>query len=271
MFDDVELWTDVGYLAKDGILGDGLEVSLYRNEETSPAFLEDHSHIDELIQFISFPNERAQAEWLAQEIQKNIQVDELRHDDIMVINPDPRTTRGNVGLARSLLLGMGINSHIAGFDTDPDTFFRLDVASVTFTGIHRAKGNEAGMVYVINAHDCHSATRNLATIRNRLFTAITRSKSWVRVLGVGDRMDALKKEYERLFQTGFALEFTYPNVEERLKLRIVHRDMSEADRDRLEDRQRSLYQLVEDLRNGEVHVEDLDPTIVGQLRSLLES
>ena len=26
---------------------------------------------------------------------------------------------------------------------------------MTFTGIFRAKGNEAGMVYIVNAQDCH--------------------------------------------------------------------------------------------------------------------
>ena len=32
------------------------------------------------------------------------------------------------------------------------------------------------MVYIMNAQDCHSSALNLATIRNQLFTAITRSK-----------------------------------------------------------------------------------------------
>ena len=178
MFDNPQLWKDVGYRVKSGEISDGHRVSLYRPEDTSPEFLESHSCIDDLIQFISFNDEQQQAEWLAQAIKMNLTDDELRHDDIIVINPDPITTRVNSGLVRDLLAGMGINSHIAGQDTEPDTFYRDE--SVTFTGIYRAKGNEAGMVYIINAQDCHSSARNLATIRNRLFTAITRSKSWIR-------------------------------------------------------------------------------------------
>ena len=38
------------------------------------------------------------------------------------------------------------------------------------------------MVYIINAQDCFSAFGNLAGVRNRLFTAMTRSKAWVRVV-----------------------------------------------------------------------------------------
>lgn len=92
--------------------------------------------------------------------------------------------------------------------------------------IFRAKGNEAGMVYVINAQDCHADARNLATIRNRLFTAITRSKAWIRVLGVGQDMARLIDEYQALKSRGFELQFTYPTKAQRERLRIIHRDRS---------------------------------------------
>ena len=56
------------------------------------------------------------------------------------------------------------------------------------------------MVYVINAHDCYESflPAELTVARNQLFTAITRSKAWVRVLGIGKRMEMLIKEYERI-------------------------------------------------------------------------
>ena len=44
---------------------------------------------------------------------------------------------------------MGINSNLAGVTTIADIF--TEPGTVTFTGIFRAKGNEAAMVYVINA------------------------------------------------------------------------------------------------------------------------
>ena len=269
MFDNAHLWTDVGYRVVNGSLGDGQRVQLERTEDTSPSFLEDHSPINELIQFHSFDAEEEQAQWLAEAIRDNLVADELRHDDIVVINPDPLTTRTKIGPVRRLLWDMGINSHLAGVDTDPDVFFQPDSASVTFTGIFRAKGNEAGMIYVINAQDCHSSALDLAKLRNQLFTAITRSKAWIRVAGVGSGMTELMSEYQMLKERNFELHFTYPDAEQRQKLRVVHRDMTRRERQRLNSSRQELNRLVEDLQSGQVHPGDLDEFAVAKLRELL--
>ena len=250
MFDNPKLWTDVGYHVASGELQEGKEVALRRTEETSPSFLEKHSNIDELIQFHRFESEEEQAQWLAMAIVKDLREEELRHDDIVVINPDPRSTREKVGLVRRCLQDMGVHSHLAGVDTDADTFYRQDAESITLTGIYRVKGNEAGMVYVINAQDCNVPARNLASIRNQLFTAITRSKSWIRVLGVGSRMDLLMAEFDRLKQSDFVLRFLYPTADQRENLRIVHRDMGDVDP--IDDRQLELLQLLKDWEAGNI-------------------
>jgi superfamily I DNA and RNA helicase len=269
MFDHPQLWTEIGYRIKEGRLEEGQPVVLYRPQETSPKFLEEHSALDDIVQFLPFDSENAQTEWLIRAIKANLEEDELRHDDIVVINPDPLSTRKRVGSIRRRLLDMGINSHLAGVDTDPDIFFQSDFDSLTFTGIYRAKGNEAGMVYIINAQDCHSANWNLASIRNRLFTAMTRSKAWVRVLGVGEGMRFLKDEFDRLSSNDFELQFRYPTAGEREDLAIVHRDMTEQQRGRLQSRQQSLAELLVDLESGEVHLDDLDEALVARLKELL--
>ena len=211
MFGESGLWREIGYEVKgEGKLQDDSNVVLQRVPEASPEFLEKHSPISDLIQFILFKNEEEQSNWVVNEIKKNLQQEELSYDDIVVINPDPLTTREKVGLIRKKLLESEINSHLAGVDTDPDIFFKSDTSSITFTGIYRAKGNEAGMVYIINAQDCHSTSANLATLRNRLFTAITRSKAWVRVLGIGENMQSLINEYNILHSKNYELHFRYP-------------------------------------------------------------
>ncbi|MCY4222826.1 MAG: ATP-binding domain-containing protein [Thiotrichales bacterium] len=270
MFDHPNLWEAVGYRVRDGELRENAEVMLSRTRETSPEFLEDHSTVDDLIRFKSFTGEIEQAEWLADQIGRNLNEDDLHHGDIMVINPDPLTTRKKVGVIRAMLLDMGIQSHLAGVDTDPDVFLELDVPSVTFTGIHRAKGNEAGMVYIINADDCQADAFDLARIRNRLFTAITRSKAWVRVLGVGRRMQELTREFQELKDRGFALGFRYPSAEERARLRVIHRDMNQAERRRVEGNNRNLGGLIRDIERGDVHVEDLDETVLDKLTTILQ-
>ena len=269
MFDHPQLWEEIGYSLKEGKLEEGSRVALCRTVDTSPKFLEEHSSNDDLVMFGCFENEGQQAMWLAEEIKKNLEKDELRYDDIIVINPDPITTRKKTGLARSLLLQQSISCHLAGVDTSPDIFF-FGGDSITFTGIYRAKGNEAGMVYIINAQDCNSSTRYLARIRNQLFTAITRSKAWVRVLGVGDGMRALMTEYQRLKSLDFELHFSYPTQDQREKLRIVHRDMTRGELKKVENSNQFLNDLVVGLQTGEIQPEDLNEDLLVRLKQLLE-
>lgn len=269
MFDQESLWTDVGYDLKKGRLEGGEEVSLARTPKSSPEFLEQHSPFDDLIEFIKFDDFDQQDAWLVENIKKNINEDELRTDDIIVINPDPLSTRKMVAGARQQLFENGINSHLAGVDTSPDIFFDNETSSVAFTGIYRAKGNEAGMVYIINAQDCFSSFGNMATIRNQLFTAITRSKAWVRVLGVGPFMDQLKVEYSRVKEHNFSLDFKYPTAEERKKLNIINRDMTKSEKEAVRTKQENLNQLLDDLENGKVFMEDLGESQLERLKALL--
>lgn len=269
MFEHSQLWKEIGYRLQGGELKEGSFVSLSRSEETSPKFLEGHSSPEDLIQFVSFGSKEQQADWLTKSIKTNLEKDDLRYNDIIVINPDPFKTREAVGPIRSRLLEMGINSHLAGVDTDPNVFFDQDRNSVTFTGIYRAKGNEAGMVYIINAQDCHKTAWDLASVRNQLFTAITRSKAWVRVLGIGSGMEELKKEYNRLKKKNFELQFIYPTKEQREQLQIIHRDMTPEDRKRLQNRGENLSRLVTELESGKVYIEDLDKITLDKLREIL--
>ncbi len=268
MFDQSKLWLDVGYRVIGGDLMDGQRVKLARPPETSPAFLE-HSPISDLIQFKRFESKEEQAAWLAKEIKKNLREDELEADDIIVINPDPLSTRKEVGRPRKLLFDDGIATHLAGVDVSPDVFFDQENASVAFTGIFRAKGNEAGMVYIMNADHCASSFGSLARVRNQLFTAITRSKSWVRVLGVGDRMQVLIDEFEAVKQAQFTLDFVYPTQKVRRTINVINRDMTDAEKQAAISSAAQLNKLIDDVDSGRVLIEDLPPDVVNRLRSIL--
>lgn len=269
IFENSHLWVDVGYRVARGELEDGKNVALQRTPKSSPEWLEEHSAIDDLISFEVFDSDEAQTTRLIEGIIENLTTDELLPDDIIVINPDPLTTKGAVGSARRLLMQRGVNSNLAGVTNSADIF--SEPGTVTFTGIFRAKGNEAAMVYIINAQDCFSAflPRDLARVRNRLFTAITRSKAWVRVLGVGPQMAALKAEFERTKESGFELGFRYPTEAERKEITIVNRDMSKAEKERLNQKQRSLIDLLDSLESGETFIEDYPEDVVKKLEAFL--
>jgi superfamily I DNA and RNA helicase len=271
MFDRAELWKDVGYMVKSGELDDGHNVVLARTQDSSPPFLEAPEKVDKLIEFIVFETAEQQSQWLVEQIERNLTHDELQHDDIIVINPDPISTVKQVTLPRRMLFERQIQSHVAGVDTSSDIFFRGEDQSVAFTGIFRAKGNEAGMVYVINGQDCYGGPYNAGRVRNQLFTAITRSKAWVKVLGVGPQMAKLKEEYERVETQNYELNFVYPPEEVRKKLKVVNRDRSAAEQKIIKGAASDLNRLISDIGAGRVLVEDLPAADIAALKILLDN
>lgn len=125
------------------------------------------------------------------------------------------------------------------------------------------------MVYVINAQSCYDSFFDKAKIRNQLFTAITRSKAWVRVLGVGSDMDKLIDEYNEVKKHDFTLNFIYPTKAQRTKMNIVNRDMSEAEKHRVKTSKDSIANLIAELENGQIYIEDLGEENIARLKALL--
>lgn len=268
MFDDANLWTEIGYEVESGKLEDDSHVVLKRTSESSPLFLEKHSHIDDLIIFKEVQNEEEQAKWIATEIKKNLEKDELEYKDILVIHTDPLKTKQQVGIIRNALHDYDINSHLAGVTTSPDEFFMDN--SITFTSIFRAKGNEAAMVYIVDGQNCgtNSAT---AQSRNILFTAMTRSKSWVRVVGYGDKMQDLCGEFQKIKNNDFKLDFTYPNKKLREKLNIIHRDKSKSEVRKIEQSVNSIEQIIMDIETGFMYKEDIPEELRDKLKGLFSN
>jgi len=267
MFEHNYLWKDIGYEVADGQLEDGKHIVLRRTSHSSPEFLEKHSDIDDLILFKVFETQEQQDNWIAQQIKHNLENDELRPDDIIVINPDPKTTKKLVAPIRTKLYHYGILSHTAGVDTSPDVFFSNDNNSIAFSGIYRAKGNEAAMVYVINTQSCYDSHFDLAKLRIQLFTAITRSKAWIRVVGVGKNMKKLCEEYQKVIEHHFTLDFIYPTKAQRDHMNVVNRDMSEAEKKKVTKGKEFAEILIRGLESGQIRAED----IPDRLRNLLQS
>src|SRR5690606_3697540 len=139
----------------------------------------------------------------------------------------------------------GLNAHHAGFHTDRDVVFRPD--SIAVAHIYRAKGNEAPFVFVLDSDYASSrygtSILGLASRRNKLFTAITRSRAWVRISGTGDGAKEIAAEVEKIRASGFELKFTIPDAEGLKLLRKVHRDITEAERNKLKKHKRTLEDI----------------------------
>ena len=257
MFDHADLWREIGYEVLDGSLESGKSVSLARSDHSSPCLLKDFNTPADLIEFKKFNSQTEQALWIAEQIENDLSNQELLPSDIIVIHPNALKLRNEVGLLRQILFDKDINSSIAGVTSSPDEFFSDN--SITFTSIYRAKGNEAPVVYIMHAEYCNSSWE-LAKKRNILFTAMTRSKAWLKVCGVGATFNGLVAEYELVRDNDFRLNFTYPTEEQRQKMRLVNRDMTKEERSRVKAAKLNAQNLVT-LLDGEVNVEDIPEEI----------
>ena len=267
MFDNSSLWKDIGYEVEGEPIVEGKKVVLKRNNKTSPDFLSNQSSKDDIVSFKTFKNNTEQIEFVVNEIIKNVEEEELKLDDIMVINPDPLTTKDVVGVFRQKLYEAKINSSLAGVSSSPDIFFEDD--TITFTGIYRAKGNEAAMVYIINSQYCYEGLE-LAKKRNILFTGMTRSKAWVRVCGYGKQMELLEREFNKVKENNFTLSFIYPTEAERKHMNIVNRDMSSEEKKSVSTTRKNLSSFVEDVEKGVILKEDLSPELIEKLKQFID-
>ena len=267
MFDNSSLWLDIGYKVSHGELSDGCDVVLERTPETSPLFLEDHSKTDDLVHFLVWTSHSEQEDWIVSEIIKNIREEGLRPEDIVVINPNALTTRDAVGRIRQRLLESGIDSCLVGVSSSKDRFY--NEGKVSFSGIHRAKGNEAGMVYIINSEYCYRGIE-LAKKRNILFTSMTRAKAWLRVSGVGPNMQGLVDEFNRLKSEDFRLSFTYPTKEQRNQMRLINRDFSDEERRIFNKRVKDVERALTELADGDIQLEDIPVEILSKIKGLLK-
>ncbi len=261
-FDQPELWIDIGYVLENGTLEYGHDVTLVRGQRSYPEFFRQLLNPEDCIQSYNFESTESQYAWIAKQIYKNVHEDELDYDDILIILPNPLSQKNEYYELRRYLDSMEIPSELAGVTSDRDTFTKF--GSVTVSGIYRAKGNEAPMVYIVNTEYC-AGGYEMIRLRNILFTSITRSRAWVRLSGTGDEMKSVQNEIARVMQNDFKLSFKIPTEKELEKLRRIHRDRTAQERNKIRKAEKNLSEVLELVREGVI-----SPEAMPQLRELLE-
>jgi superfamily I DNA and RNA helicase len=253
-FDDATLWLDIGYRVRSGSLEPGKLVTLERSPESYPPFFKELLTSDDIIVTRRFANVLQQANFVARSIRDELRVGELECDDILVVLPSALTAKSDARVIQTALAQVGLDSHLAGVTSSVDEIFRPN--SIALAHIHRSKGNEAAMVYVVNADQCLDGP-GLITLRNTLFTAITRSRAWTRVCGIDPRMAQLEAEINAVKSHSYALRFRVPTADELAKLRKIHRELSADERARIRRGEEQLRAFLEAVEKGELDVENL--------------
>lgn len=222
-----DVWDSIGYCS-DTEIKEGKEVLLYRTKETSPDFLKTD---DEIIDLLSYDNESSMLANLLDMLNKNLSHDGLENKDIMIIDMDILHYTQNknellklIDASNSFNFKYDFSVHLAGASF-PEDFFRDD--SIVYTSVRRAKGNEAYMVYVLNAQKCINSWQRRSD-RNSLFTAITRTKGWVRILGYGNEMNELQQEFNAIKENDYKLFFSkYPSKDEQRDMFLNNKDLED--------------------------------------------
>lgn len=251
LLENQEHWEDLGYKVTKGPLSAGVNVEICRPVENSIRLLSDRQSIDELIEVECLQDIDEEVISVTNAINSQVQ-DGLRPDDIVVAVVDDRFAKTYLKRIASRLFDLGLacnNIHEAYGVPE----FQLE-DRITLTTVHKAKGNEGFAVHVVGADAQFNYPSKLC--RNRLFTAMTRTKGWLRVTGVGNGMKRLAAEINLAKQNIPFLKFQYPPD----SLDLMKRDLSDSDAitmeherflDGLSDEQIRLYL---ERRNGSIRI-----------------
>ena len=231
-FDDMSLWSQIGYRLIDGQFSEGEMVVLERSPDSYPEYFKGRIEPEEAVSSHVFHDVHEQARWIAGNVKINLEEDELDPDDILIVLPNAISSKRDAQVILDALWQQGINGHLVGVGNSQDEMFRHD--SVAIAHIYRSKGNEAPMVYVANAQYC-VAGPGLITRRNILFTAITRSKAWVRICGWGPSMWELEAEIKAITNNDYRLRFTIPTQQELANIRRINRDLTRSEQAKINE------------------------------------
>ncbi|MGE5607914.1 MAG: DEAD/DEAH box helicase [Bacillota bacterium] len=262
-FDDPSMWEEIGYQVEHGSLTEGETVTLSRAPRSYPTIFTELLDPADAVAVKAFQSRDEQNVWIADQVKRNITEDELDPDDILIILPNAISAKDEYYALRRHLDSYGISSNLAGVTNDRDSF--METGAVTVSGIFRAKGNEAPMVYIANADHCASG-HEMIRLRNVLFTGITRSRCWVRICGIGQGMATLQKEIDQVTSRDFKLRFRIPTSPELEKVRRINRDRTAQEKGQIRKAARNLEEVIELVRQGV-----LSPDAMPQLRELLRA
>lgn len=206
MLESAEHWEDVGYDVLTGPLVTGEPVHIRRPDRNSPVQVPPVEGFP-LIEWRPATNIDEECEWVVNTIQRFIDSG-LAPEEILVISLDDRHARVYLAtIAEQLALrDIATNNIIA----DPYNEPPFTVAGkVSLSTVYRAKGNEAAVVFAVGVDGIDTRTRSG---RNRVFTAFTRTKAWLRVSGLGLAAQRFFEELETACGKAPDMRFEMPDL-----------------------------------------------------------
>jgi superfamily I DNA and RNA helicase len=220
MLQNEEHWKDVGYEVLRGTFVPGTDTIIRRPDRNSPTKLDTSNHRP-LIEAHAFKSVQEEVDYCVSQFRAFIEAGLEPHDLLAIAIDDSGARYYLAGLAAALAeLGIDTNNIIADRYSEPP--FLIE-GKVTLSTVYRAKGNEAAVVAVLG---CDGVTLKSRTGRNRLFTAFTRTKGWLRLTGMRTGFAALHGEINKALELTPELRFIMPDPKQ---IETIQRDLAEKD------------------------------------------
>jgi superfamily I DNA and RNA helicase len=210
-----EDWKAIGYEVTGSFIP-GQQITLRRPKENSPNLIPELWE-GQVLEFVAYRDRQEELTALAENIIYNLRHDGLKPSrEILVIALGSGFEAMKLESAiAEFLMSQGIDIYIPSTpdcnilipdkeNRDPNKFWCE--GGVTVSRIHRAKGNEADMVYVVGLDNVAKDESNLQ-LRNQLFVALTRAKGWVKLSGLGSY--PMYEEMWRVMRSGDTFTFTF--------------------------------------------------------------
>jgi superfamily I DNA and RNA helicase len=201
-------WQDVGYEVLTGELVTGKPVVVTRPSRNSPLDVPSVPKVP-LLEWHVANTIGEEADWVVAQVVAFTKKG-LSPDEILVVALDDRNAKKYLSLISGQLSRNRISSN--NVIADPYNEPPFSVADkVTLSTVYRAKGNEAAAVIAVGVDGVETRSRDG---RNKLFTAFTRAKAWLRVSGIGSSAQKICEELEIAFRTAPEMHFLMPDLGE---------------------------------------------------------
>ena len=220
MLQDRAHWEDVGYDVERGNMRPGEQIIIRRPDRNSPTHLHSPNGIP-LVEVKSFIGVAEEVTYCADEFSKFLSGG-LLPEDLMAIAIDDRAAKAYLSALAELLASRGIEFNNMIADRYSEPAFLIE-GKCTLSTVYRAKGNEAAVVVVLG---CDAVSLRSRSGRNRLFTAFTRTKGWLRITGMEPAFTPLRREIEQALQLAPVMDFKMPDP---AAIELIQRDLSEKD------------------------------------------
>jgi superfamily I DNA and RNA helicase len=212
---DKQEWEMLGFEVR-GNLKIGEKVTLKYKLENAPSPLNKFGKKD-LINFQVYYSRQQELAALADNTYQNLRYDGLRPSKqilVIILGTGSEAIKLENQVATTLIK-RGIEIYLPGTKSpnlidikeqnhNPNKFW--NEGAVTISRIHRAKGNEAEIVYLIGLDNIAKDESNIA-LRNQLFIALTRTKAFVNISGIGKYL--MYEEMRQVIGSGDNFTFNY--------------------------------------------------------------